>query len=677
MRWLAPELCLLNQAFSTKSDVWAFGVTLWEIMTFARLPYGQLRDHEVKAEVKNGLQLARPEVCNDAMHAAMTSCWRTKARARPTFASLRGTLKLLTMPQCSGLLDTVWSVTHWKDKEAAGTAAPGAAVGGRSVQHEIDMGAFKLIEYREEGQRGLRLGMSTPVPVPVPVPVDAGTGAGCVAGGAGRAVAAAATDAWQQETFHVLDSMKHANVMSLLGYRATATTLEVLVRAAGSTSLHRRLGQDASEWSAAQRDRVVLGVAEALEYVHVRGFVHGVVCPLAVYVDAGLTARLVFHTAWRQEHELDPAFASGVCFRRFLAPEAATSGHISSAADVYSFGVLLWQVHHPGMVPHAEFGTAEALAARVAAARGVPPPLTPPLPDGTATGVADVFAACCQARLTERPDMSGVAAVLRDAVKGAGRYNVRLMAARPADTRRAPRRTMPRRVAAPSCREVHMPSLFAAALDTEADPTCMYTHACATMRAPSPKQVPRDCLFHIETLGAGQFGQVNKMATNFFSAAGDFSFVAVKTLLEGDEGGDEDDGSEAGAVDGTSQLQREADFAMEIETMKQLSHPHLVTMLGCCVEAHPFLMILEFSCGGSLEDWLPDNGQYPPPTHTHTHTHVYTHTHTCTHTHACTHTSFPSFTFLVNMGLTFTAAPNCFIRGIQCCGWRTAHSSNV
>ena len=31
-------------------------------------------------------------------------------------------------------------------------------------------------------------------------------------------------------------------------------------------------------------------------------------------------------------------------------------------------------------------------------------------------------------------------------------------------------------------------------------------------------------------------------------------------------------------------------------------------MLGCCVEEHPFLMILEFSCGGSLEDWLPDNG---------------------------------------------------------------------
>ena len=55
-----------------------------------------------------------------------------------------------------------------------------------------------------------------------------------------------------------------------------------------------------------------------------------------------------------------------------------------------------------------------------------------------------------------------------------------------------------------------------------------------------------------------------------------------------------------------------AEFAQEIQTMKELQHPHLVKLLGSCVEVEPFMMILEYSCGGSLEDWLPQNGSVPP-----------------------------------------------------------------
>ena len=116
--------------------------------------------------------------------------------------------------------------------------------------------------------------------------------------------------------------------------------------------------------------------------------------------------------------------------------------------------------------------------------------------------------------------------------------------------------------------------------------------------------MPRDALFRIETLGSGQFGQVDKMATSYFSASGTFGFVAVKTLLEADDV----DGAGDTAETLAERAQHKADFENEIETMKELNHPHLVTMLGCCVNNEPLLMILEFSCGGSLEDWLPENG---------------------------------------------------------------------
>ena len=82
--------------------------------------------------------------------------------------------------------------------------------------------------------------------------------------------------------------------------------------------------------------------------------------------------------------------------------------------------------------------------------------------------------------------------------------------------------------------------------------------------------MPRDSLLRIETLGSGQFGQVDKMATNYFSASGDFTFVAVKTLLESDEA-DEADGADGDTTEETlaeQRAQHQADFENEINTMK-------------------------------------------------------------------------------------------------------------
>jgi serine/threonine protein kinase len=52
----------------------------------------------------------------------------------------------------------------------------------------------------------------------------------------------------------------------------------------------------------------------------------------------------------------------------------------------------------------------------------------------------------------------------------------------------------------------------------------------------------------------------------------------------------------------------EQEFLGEIGVMKQLRHPNLVSLLGVCTAGSPTFMILEFLKGGSLEDWLPENG---------------------------------------------------------------------
>ena len=85
--WMAPE-SLLDNVYTHKSDVWSFGVLLWELTSFARTPYGALGPREIAAEVAAGNRLGQPAACTTAMYTLMTTCWAPNATDRPLFADL-------------------------------------------------------------------------------------------------------------------------------------------------------------------------------------------------------------------------------------------------------------------------------------------------------------------------------------------------------------------------------------------------------------------------------------------------------------------------------------------------------------------------------------------------------------------------------------------------------------
>ena len=87
VRWLAPETIEFRN-FSIKSDVWAFGVTLWEIYTFGQNPYSTLQEQDVLNEVSNGLTLEVPETCPESIKNLMKSCWQYEATKRCTFQEI-------------------------------------------------------------------------------------------------------------------------------------------------------------------------------------------------------------------------------------------------------------------------------------------------------------------------------------------------------------------------------------------------------------------------------------------------------------------------------------------------------------------------------------------------------------------------------------------------------------
>jgi len=93
VRWGAPEVCL-KMKFSKSSDVWSFGVVLWEMYESGTIPYPQWDNATVIQEVtKNGTILPKPQTCPDEIWDVMRRCFDTKEDGRPNFKEILSQLQ--------------------------------------------------------------------------------------------------------------------------------------------------------------------------------------------------------------------------------------------------------------------------------------------------------------------------------------------------------------------------------------------------------------------------------------------------------------------------------------------------------------------------------------------------------------------------------------------------------
>mmetsp|Transcript_39811 Transcript_39811/g.112956 ORF Transcript_39811/g.112956 Transcript_39811/m.112956 type:complete len:904 (+) Transcript_39811:561-3272(+) len=91
LRWTPPEV-FRDAAWSEKSDVWTFGVTMWEIFSNAEEPYvrelGDADNVDIVWHIMQGNHLAQPQECPDQIYCLMTDCWCYEPENRPTFEHL-------------------------------------------------------------------------------------------------------------------------------------------------------------------------------------------------------------------------------------------------------------------------------------------------------------------------------------------------------------------------------------------------------------------------------------------------------------------------------------------------------------------------------------------------------------------------------------------------------------
>lgn len=93
VRWMPPESILYGK-FTTESDVWSYGVVLWEIYSYGVQPYYGYNNQEVINLIRSRKLLPCPDACPSYCYALMVECWAEQAIRRPNFSEIAHRLKI-------------------------------------------------------------------------------------------------------------------------------------------------------------------------------------------------------------------------------------------------------------------------------------------------------------------------------------------------------------------------------------------------------------------------------------------------------------------------------------------------------------------------------------------------------------------------------------------------------
>ncbi|CAL8404701.1 unnamed protein product [Boreogadus saida] len=128
VRWMSPE-SLKDGVFTTNSDVWSFGVVMWEVVTLAEQPYQGMSNEQVLRFVMDGGVLEKPEHCPHLIFELMRLCWQFNPKMRPSFPEIIGSVEDELQPSFRDLSFFYNQATH---TDTPPTPAP--SLGAQSPQ---------------------------------------------------------------------------------------------------------------------------------------------------------------------------------------------------------------------------------------------------------------------------------------------------------------------------------------------------------------------------------------------------------------------------------------------------------------------------------------------------------------------------------------------------------------
>uniref|UniRef100_A0AC35G2I3 Protein kinase domain-containing protein n=1 Tax=Panagrolaimus sp. PS1159 TaxID=55785 RepID=A0AC35G2I3_9BILA len=94
VRWLPPE-CLSSGKFTIQSDMWSFGMTLFELFSYGDVPFGDLSNNEVLTAVMSGMKPQLPSSFPEPINNLISQCWRNAPEERITASEALNRLQII------------------------------------------------------------------------------------------------------------------------------------------------------------------------------------------------------------------------------------------------------------------------------------------------------------------------------------------------------------------------------------------------------------------------------------------------------------------------------------------------------------------------------------------------------------------------------------------------------
>ncbi|XP_078674939.1 focal adhesion kinase 1-like isoform X14 [Branchiostoma floridae x Branchiostoma belcheri] len=150
IKWMAPESINFRR-FTTASDVWMFGVCMWEILMLGVKPFQGVKNNDVIGKIENGERLAMPPNCPPNLYNIMTKCWSYEPSNRPLFSHLKEQLSLILheerMAQDAAMHrdarrmnQLAWGVGYGEDQPPPKPSRPGYPSPRSSMGNLLDQG---------------------------------------------------------------------------------------------------------------------------------------------------------------------------------------------------------------------------------------------------------------------------------------------------------------------------------------------------------------------------------------------------------------------------------------------------------------------------------------------------------------------------------------------------------
>ena len=357
IKWTAPEAAMYLK-FSTKSDVWSFGILLWEIITYGRFPYPDMTNAEVLSSIEKGYRLLCPMNCPDYLYSIMKECWSQDPATRPTFEALKTKLDNFIKEPKKGV--------EWE-------------INKTEIQLSRKLGNGRHSEVWE----GLWKGK-------IPVAVK------CL-----KLETLSAHQFLEEAT--MLKKLQHShNIIQLHGVCSEESVPYIVTELMINGNLLEYLRNEGSSPTFTQLISMSLQVASGMIYLEEQGVIHRNLSAKNILVGENLVCKLAnFRLAKGGGSDPYESLDRNKLSIKWTAPEAAVYHRFTTKSDVWSFGVVLYEIITCGQIPYPGMTFAETL-------EQVQQGYRMPQPKGCPDELYDVMLGCWKEKPEDRSTFKSV-----------------------------------------------------------------------------------------------------------------------------------------------------------------------------------------------------------------------------------------------------------------------------